>query len=49
MSAVDQNKSSYAAIQAVPYGKRARDLVLRFFSRWASMASHSDEVFRLGL
>ena len=49
MSAVDQDKSSYTAIQAVPHGKRARNLLLRFLSRWASMASHSDEVFRLGL
>jgi len=50
MSAVDQDKSSYTALPAATFGTRARGLFRRLFSRWVSMASHSDkEVFRLGL
>ncbi|MDB5362354.1 MAG: hypothetical protein JWO51_3651 [Rhodospirillales bacterium] len=50
MSAVDQDKNSYTTLPVATFGDRARGLFHRLFSRWVSMASHSDtEVFRLGL
>jgi len=50
MSAVHQQKSSHATDSSASFGNRARDVVVRLFSGWVSMANHSDELaFRLGL
>src|SRR5258708_2337650 len=48
-------KATIATIQtmssdhAMSLGSAARAVILNLLSRWAAMASHSDEVFRLGL
>jgi hypothetical protein len=49
MNTAGRGENPYTMIQSMTFGGRARDLILKLLSRWAAMAAHSDEVFRLGL
>jgi hypothetical protein len=39
--------ATVATIQTISLGSAARAVILNPLSRWAAMAAHSDEVFRL--
>jgi hypothetical protein len=49
MKATTATSQTMSLGQVISLGSAARAVILNLLSRWAAMASHSDEVFRLGL